>query len=72
MCQAKITDHWSNKYKCLLPDKYIITSIITGKDGKTRVRKKTLCDKHASTLRKNLNYRKKHLGGDLIYTQIEI
>jgi len=72
MCQAKIQDHYSNKYKCLLPDKFIITSAINGKDGKTRVRKKTLCEKHAKILRQNLNYRKKHLGGDLTYTQIEL
>lgn len=72
MCQAKITDHYNIKYKCLLPDKYSITSKITSKNGITKNKTKILCEKHAHILRKNLNYRIKHLGGIIEFEQTEI
>jgi hypothetical protein len=72
MCQAKITDHYNNKYKCNLPDKYSITTIIIGKDKVKRIKTKILCSKHASILRKSLNYRIKHLDGNLTYNQLTI
>jgi hypothetical protein len=72
MCQAKIIDHYNYKYSCLLPDKYIITSIILGKDGIERKKIKILCSKHSNILIKSLNYRIKHLDGNITYTKKEI
>lgn len=55
MCQAKIVDHWNIKYICLLPNYSTITSISTDKKGVVRKRTKTLCKKHASIHRKDMN-----------------
>lgn len=71
MCQAKI-QYWGNKCACLLPDYAIITSITVGKDGKTRVRTKTLCREHSYRYKKNMRYDIKHLGRNITFTEIRI
>lgn len=72
MCQAKIQYSWSTKCVCLLPDYAIITSTIVGKDGKTRVRTKTLCKEHAYRHKKKMRYDIKHLGRNITFTEILI
>ena len=69
MCQAKIVDHWSFKYKCLLPDYSIITSITTDKKGIVIKRTKTLCKKHASIHRRNMNWKVKHKQAKIEYSE---
>ena len=69
MCVAKINDSFGNKYRCLLEDYSIITSITTGKDGIVRKRVKTLCKKHAGIYRRNMNYDVKHLGKKICFTE---
>ena len=71
MCQAKI-QFWGSKCVCLLPDYAIITSITVGKDGKTRVRTKTLCKEHSYRYKKNMRYDIKHLGKNITFTEIRI
>lgn len=72
MCQAKIQYSWGNRCVCLLPDYAIITSTIVGKDGKTRVRTKTLCKEHAYRHKKKMRYDIKHLGRNITFTEILI
>lgn len=65
MCQAKITDHYGGKYKCLRPDKYSYEVTIEYGFGylKGKVKKyvRTLCEKHAKIFRYN-NNRKREKG----------
>lgn len=72
MCQAKIQYSWGIKCACLLPDYAIITSTTVGKDGKTRVRTKTLCREHSYRYKKNMRYGIKHLGRNITFTEILI
>jgi hypothetical protein len=71
MCQAKITDHYGGKYKCLRPDSQILDIKITyafgHKKGRIRQYTRTLCSKHAKTMRYNLNTRRKK-GHEIIVT----
>jgi len=69
MCQAKIVDHWSFKYICLLPDYSTITSVSTDKKGIVRKRAKTLCKKHASIHRRDMNWKVKHKNANITYSE---
>lgn len=71
MCQAKITDHYGGKYKCLRPDVTEITVSITygygHMKGKTRAYTRTFCSKHGKTFRYNAGV-KRRKGHDVILT----
>lgn len=63
MCQAKIVDHYSSKYRCLRPDE--VTYDVTIEYGyghmKGKIKKftRTLCQKHAKIFRYNCNVKAK-------------
>ena len=75
MCQAKITDHYSNKYKCNRENSKKYNVSITYNKGyrKGIVSKFTriLCNKHAKIFRYNCN-RKRNKGHTVIINEIQL
>ena len=63
MCQAKITDHYGGKYKCLRDDVTEIAVEITygygHLKGKTKKYTRTLCSKHGKIFRYNAGVKRR-------------
>jgi len=72
-CQAKINDHYGNKFKCGdEATKKIIIETFAPHLQKTVTKIRCLCSNHAKRLRNRHNYQIKNMGKKTILTQTEI
>lgn len=71
-CQAKMHDHYNNKYKCMEEATHEVITETTLKNGRVVKKVRKLCTKHRSRLVSRFRYDIKHKQKNCKITESEI